>query len=259
VRLPPFAGAGLFASREKNQETESVAPPFEGGPLPIPAYLEKYYWWAYVRAWGVWLFEREWLVNLILWGWYRPLRDVALKALGDRLPGRTLQISCCYGTFTPRLLERVKAGSGQLDVLDISPAQLCNLRRKVGEDAALRILLRDATTLTGLADHAYDNVILFFLPHEQPREVRNKTLLEAFRVLRPDGRMLLIEFGEAKWWHPLKWLWLPFLKYLEPFAPDIWGHAPESWLAYDAKNWVLEKTPIFGGFYQKLMIESRGH
>jgi ubiquinone/menaquinone biosynthesis C-methylase UbiE len=233
-------------------------PAFEGGPLPIPDYLEKYYWWAYVRRWGVWLFEREWLVNLILWGWYRPLRDVALRALGEKLGGRTLQISCCYGTFTPRLLERVKAGQGALDVLDISPAQLRNLRRKVGRDPALRILLRDATHLDGLADHSYDTVILFFLPHEQPRAVRNATLREAFRVVKPDGRLLVIEFGKAAWWHPLKWTWLPFLKYLEPFAPDIWDHPPESWLAYDAKAWTLAQTPIFGGFYQKIELTGRG-
>ena len=101
----------MFARRDEPCSTDEDALPYEGASLPIPDYLEKYYWWAYVRPWGVWIFEREWLVNLILWGWYRPLRDVALRALGDRLSGRTLQISCCYGSFTPRLAARVAANT----------------------------------------------------------------------------------------------------------------------------------------------------
>ena len=34
----------------------------------VPAYLEETYWWAYVHPNAVSLFERQWLVNLILWG-----------------------------------------------------------------------------------------------------------------------------------------------------------------------------------------------
>ncbi len=45
--------------------------------LPIPRYLEAVYWWAYVHPRAVHLFEREWLVNLILFGNYGRLRDAA--------------------------------------------------------------------------------------------------------------------------------------------------------------------------------------
>ena len=33
---------------------------------PIPDYLEKVYWWAYLHPKAVHVFERDWLVNLIL-------------------------------------------------------------------------------------------------------------------------------------------------------------------------------------------------
>ncbi len=36
--------------------------------LPIPRYLEHVYWWANVHPRGGHLFEREWLVNLVLFG-----------------------------------------------------------------------------------------------------------------------------------------------------------------------------------------------
>ena len=62
-----------------------------GDPV-VPGYLAETYWWAYVHPRAVRLFEREWLVNLILWGNFGRLRDAALGALGERLEGRTLQI-----------------------------------------------------------------------------------------------------------------------------------------------------------------------
>ncbi|MBP6242855.1 MAG: hypothetical protein KA377_01615, partial [Chromatiaceae bacterium] len=46
---------------------------------PIPDYLQRVYWWAYLHPRAVFLFEREWLVNLILWGNYQRLCDEALQ------------------------------------------------------------------------------------------------------------------------------------------------------------------------------------
>ncbi len=78
----------------------------------IPQYLHDTYWWAYVHPRAVRFFERQWLVNLILWGNFAKLRDAALAALGDKLPGRTLQVACVYGDFTPRVAARVSDGAG---------------------------------------------------------------------------------------------------------------------------------------------------
>src|SRR5688500_15075893 len=94
----------------------------------VPAYLNETYWWAYVHPKAVKLFERQWLVNLILWGNFAKLRDAALDELGGELPGRTLQVACVYGDFTPRVSERVAKGRGTLDVVDVLPVQLSNLR-----------------------------------------------------------------------------------------------------------------------------------
>ena len=77
-------------------------------PDPIPRYLQAHYWWAYVHPNAVWLFERAWLADLILWHNYRGLSEAALTALAaagtnGQLPGRTLQIACVYGDLTERL------------------------------------------------------------------------------------------------------------------------------------------------------------
>ncbi|HME83825.1 MAG TPA: hypothetical protein VKG91_04565, partial [Roseiarcus sp.] len=72
------------------------APDMGRGPM-TPAYLESVYWWAYLHPRGIWVFERQWLVNAILFGNYARLCDAALDALGERLPGLTIQIACAYG------------------------------------------------------------------------------------------------------------------------------------------------------------------
>src|SRR5436309_1833642 len=101
----------------------------------IPHYLTTHYWWAYVHPKAVALFERQWLVNVILWGNYARLRDAALAELGDPLPGKTLQVACVYGDLTCRLSGRAAVGGGTVDVADILSIQLSNLRRKLPSDA----------------------------------------------------------------------------------------------------------------------------
>ena len=68
-----------------------------------PHYLAVHYWWAYIHPRAVRLFERQWLVNLILCGNYDRLRDSALVELGDAVGGTTLQVACVYGDLTSRL------------------------------------------------------------------------------------------------------------------------------------------------------------
>src|SRR3954447_17382054 len=111
--------------------------------IAVPQYLERTYWWAYVHPRAVKLFERQWLVNLILWGNFSRLRDAALDELGATLPGRTLQIACVYGDFTGHLARRVQ-DDGHLDVIDVLPIQLAILRSKLPANAPVALHHRDS-------------------------------------------------------------------------------------------------------------------
>src|SRR4029450_13129871 len=55
------------------EATLDMAPP-PAAPLAVPRYLQQVYWWAYVHPNAVHVFEREWLVNAILFGNYGRLR-----------------------------------------------------------------------------------------------------------------------------------------------------------------------------------------
>lgn len=212
------------------------------------------YWWAYVRPWAIRFFERDWLVNAILFGNYKKLRDRALKALGDTLDGRTLQVACVYGDMTARLDERVREGEGRLDVVDVIPGQIENLRRKLPQGSAVRSLQMDSAALD-LPDGRYDRALLFFLLHEQPEDWRRRTLEETLRVVKPGGRVVVVDYAKPEWWSPLRYIMAPTLAFLEPFALDLWRFEVEAFLGPSASARVLSRETSFGGLYQIVVLE----
>jgi ubiquinone/menaquinone biosynthesis C-methylase UbiE len=223
-----------------------------GHDVRAPQYLVAHYSWAYIHPWAVWLFERQWLLNLILWGNYAKLSDVALAELEHVLPGTTLQVGCVYGDLTSRLSTRVATGGGTIDVVDVLPVQLNNLRSKLSPEAIVRLLTMDSTDLKVPAA-SYDQALLFFLLHEQPRHSREQTLNEVFRVVRPGGKIVIVDYAMPHRWNPLRYLWRPLLALLEPFALDLWRHEIAHWLPAEARaRW--QKQSFFGGLYQKVVI-----
>jgi len=218
----------------------------------VPAYLEQVYWWAYIHPNAIRVFERQWLVNLILWGNFARLRDAALEELDPGSGGRSLQVACVYGDFSARLAGRV-APHGMLDIVDILPIQLHNTRRKLDPALPVRLLQRDSTAL-GFQDASYDQAIMFFLLHEQPASVRRQSLCEALRVLRPGGKLVIVDYHRPRRRHPLRYLFAPVLHYLEPFALDLWRHELLEWLPESVRPEQVRKQTYFGGLYQKLVI-----
>jgi ubiquinone/menaquinone biosynthesis C-methylase UbiE len=216
----------------------------------IPQYLHDTYWWAYVHPNAVRLFERQWLVNVILWGNFARLRDAALAELGESLGGRTLQVACVYGDFTPRLAARIAPG-GTLDVVDVLPIQLANLRGKLPAGAPVSLLQRDASDL-GLPSASYDRAVLFFLLHEMPEDVRRRTLAEAVRVVKPGGEVVIVDYHRPSAWHPLRPLMRLILRWFEPFALDLWRSGLDTWLP--AGTPLRAKRTFCGGLYQLVKL-----
>jgi ubiquinone/menaquinone biosynthesis C-methylase UbiE len=221
-------------------------------PAAIPAYLEKIYWWAYVHPNAITVFERQWLVNLILWGNFARLRDAALDEFGERISGRSLQVACVYGDFSAKLAGRIDQ-DGRLDIVDILPLQLRNLEKKLPASNRIGLFQRDSSAL-GFADASYEQVVVFFLLHEQPDAVRRQTLSEAVRVLKPGGKLVIVDYHLPRRLHPLRYLFRPVLHLLEPFALDLWRRDLTEWLPAGIRPEQVRKQTYYGGLYQKLVI-----
>lgn len=219
----------------------------------VPAYLEQHYWWAYVHPRAVSIFEREWLVNLILFGNYGRLRDTALTALACPAAGSILQVACVYGNLTSTLMAQMSATT-TLDVVDILPVQLHNLSHKIPSDPRVSLVQGDSAALN-YADASHDRALLFFLLHEQPEGTRRATLRETLRVVKPGGRVVIVDYHPPRAWHPLRPLMKRVFARLEPFAHDLWEHTIHDYLPVDIPVKTVEHTTLFGGLYQLLVLE----
>ena len=220
--------------------------------VPVPKYLSETYWWAYLHPNAVRIFERQWLVNVILWGNFARLRDLALNELGDPVEGRTLQVACVYGDFSPHLAQRLAPGA-KLDVVDVAPVQLENLARKVRGANNIQLLHQDSTRLAA-ADASYDQTVLFFLLHEQPAESRARTIAEALRVTKPGGKLVFVDYHRPVRLNPMRFIMRLILQRLEPFALDLWAHEISHWLPKLPAPSSLRKETYFGGLYQKIVM-----
>jgi ubiquinone/menaquinone biosynthesis C-methylase UbiE len=225
------------------------------GHAAVPDYLMRHYWWAYVHPKAPWVFDRLWLINLILLCNYNRMRRQALAEFEAPQLGRILQIACAYGDLTPKLAKQAAKQDGQLDVIDVLPVQLRTLKWKLPKRAPARLMRMDSTALH-LPDASYDKVLIFFLLHEQPVEVRAETIREALRVLKPDGTLVICDYGTPAWWNPLRYLMPPFLAVLEPFALSLMRQPLKNLLPPDM---TVRHTPVFGGFYQKVVATRKSH
>ena len=226
---------------------ERNVPVSEG--VAVPAYLAEVYWWAYMHPRAVKVFERKWLINLILWGNFDRLRDAALHAIGGPHSGRVLQVACVYGDLTPRLVQCLGPG-GKLEVIDVLPIQLENLARKLPAGAAVSLHHADSACIPA-ADATYDRALVFFLLHEQPEAARRATLQEAVRVLKPGGKLVVVDYHRPRRMQPLRALMRPLLARLEPYALDLWRDEISAWMPA-APSISMRKTLFCGGLYQML-------
>lgn len=220
-------------------------------PVDVPDYLQNLYWWAYLHPRSMKFFEQQWVINGILWGNYARLRDATLEEMGEAISGRTLQVACVYGNLTPMLAQRHRPDA-RLDVVDAVPIQLENLSRKLS-GGNIFLDCQDASRLR-FKEAVFDQVLLFFLLHELPVDVRKRAIGEAFRVLKPGGKMIFMDYHRPKWRHPHRYLMPLIFKMLEPFAMDLWRTEIAEWVPQGVQLHSIEKTTYFGALYQKVVM-----
>ncbi|MFW6027757.1 MAG: rhodoquinone biosynthesis methyltransferase RquA [bacterium] len=243
---------GRFTTPELSSD-RFITTPLEACPPAVsePDYLRRVYGWAYLHPRAIRTFERQWLVNLILWGNYAALRDAALAEFPGIPGGRILQLACVYGDLTERLAGRLSEGE-MLSVAEVARIQLDNLHRKLGARNGVSLHLENAAGLS-FESGSFDATLAFFLLHEQPQDIRTRTLHEAVRVLRPGGKLVIVDYHRPGLWHPLRYLMPAVFRTLEPFAMDLWRTEISDWLP-DSRRCDIAKETFFGGLYQKITV-----
>ena len=248
----PFAGLpGQAAAVALPESMPADAP---AASLPeYPDYLVRHYDWAYLWPVSVWFFDHQPIINAILFGNYRPIMRETLRLLDAPRAGRTLQIAGVYGELTPKLAEHID----DLHLIDVAPVQLRAARRKLAAIGRSATLERMNAESLRYADASFDTALMFLLLHEMPRAARLRSLREAIRVVRPGGKLVIAEYGEARQRHffhrfaPMRWI----LTWAEPFLGGFWSEDLNQVLrdcaqAEGRSIRLDEHVDIFGGFYR---------
>ncbi|HLF32360.1 MAG TPA: rhodoquinone biosynthesis methyltransferase RquA [Xanthomonadales bacterium] len=232
--------------------SESTAPSNPGAPS-IPAYLEDTYWWAYLHPRAIWLFERKWLVNLILWGNMRRLTQTVLDEIDCAAGNSVLQVACVYGDFSNRLASHLQPSRSRLHIIDIAPIQLRNARKKLDPHETVSLHHQDSSRLQ-FGPGQFSHTVVYFLLHEQPEIVRRKTIAEAIRVTQPGGKVVFVDYHGPNRSNPLRYLMSHVLRWLEPFALDLWRNELPDYLPQDIKPEQVRSEFYCDGLYQKVVI-----
>jgi len=234
----------------------SVTEPWPNGVTSapeIPDYLQDTYWWAYLHPKSFYFFEREWVVNLILWGNMRRLTQSVLEEMQLKPKSRVLQVACVYGDFSNRVAEHLGKTGSRLDIVDVADIQIQNIKEKTAAHDNIGVHHLDSTALAFPAA-SFDQTVVFFLLHEQPEHARRKTIEEAIRVTKPGGKIIFVDYHGPKRSNPMRYVMKPILSWLEPFAMDLWREELPAFMPENVKAEQIQSDFYFGGLYQKIVL-----
>jgi len=115
------------------------------------------------------------------------LRMIGMKMYPAKAGLDVLDIGCGTGAHL-RLYQKEKCN---IFGIDLSPAMLKVARQKIGDAAELKL---GSATDTDFTDNKFDLILSTTVLHELSQQVRIDVLNEAKRILKNDGRILLIDF-----------------------------------------------------------------
>ena len=126
----------------------------------------------------------------------------AIAALKLR-PGQVVaDIGAGSGYYTMLLSAEVGL-RGRVYATDIQPEMLALIRKKVEQTGVSNVVLVEGTaTESGLPDSAIDLALMVDVYHELAQPQAFLRSLE--RALKPDGRLVLIEFRKESGWVPIR-------------------------------------------------------
>jgi ubiquinone/menaquinone biosynthesis C-methylase UbiE len=176
----------------------------------------------------------------------KTLRQIGI-GLHPPVPGmNVLDVGCGTGTT---LTHYQKAGCNVFGI-DSSPAMLSVTKTKLGSEANL--LLGDASNMEYPSDF-FDMIITMMTLHEMAPTVRLGVFDEMIRVLKKDGRILVIDYHPSNQIFPKGWMHKSVIYFFETMAGSEHFRNFRHFIAADgipglveARNLDIEKKKIVG-------------
>ena len=175
------------------------------------------------------------------------LRRVGLKMFPPKEGMLVLDAGCGTGTS----LRLYQNAGCRVFGIDVSPSMLAVARNKLGRRADLR--MGNASQMP-YPDSIFDLVVAMFMLHEMPGEIRPLVMREKVRILKRDGRILLIDYHTGRMDFPVGWFYKTVILFFEIAAGRKHFKNYRDFMAknglvelIDAQNLNIEKKKIVTG------------
>jgi demethylmenaquinone methyltransferase/2-methoxy-6-polyprenyl-1,4-benzoquinol methylase len=139
------------------------------------------------------------------------LRQIGMKMYTPTEGIHVLDVGCGTGT---NLMLYHEAGCNVFGI-DLSPSMVKVAQKKLRDRAEVR--LGDASKMP-YSDDSFDLVTGFFILHEMPSQIRPAVISEMARVMKHDGRILLIDYHLGPIRFPKGWMYKAIILFFEIMA-----------------------------------------
>ncbi len=146
-----------------------------------------------------WANHYDLLVTFLTLGKEKSLRQEIIQKAAIPMGGAVLDVGC--GTGTLALLAKAQAGTqGKVYGIDAAPEMIDVAQHKAahqGFEMDFRVSVIEALPFP---DNAFDVVLSSFMFHHLPPDLKQRGLVEIYRVLKPGGRLLIADMKRPTTW-----------------------------------------------------------
>lgn len=141
-----------------------------------------------------WAFGYDLLAWAFCLGRERAFRERLLDLANLKMGDQVLDVGCGTGTLAIAAQPRVGA-KGNVCGIDASPEMIARARKKAKTNGANVRFENAVVEKLPFADSTFDAVLGTLMLHHLGREARRECLSEIRRVLKPGGRLLVVDFS----------------------------------------------------------------
>jgi ubiquinone/menaquinone biosynthesis C-methylase UbiE len=143
-----------------------------------------------------WAFAYDFVVRILSLNREDALREETIR-LAQIDPGATvLDVGCGTGTLTLRA-KAAAGGTGRICGVDAAPEMITQARKKAQKAGAKVEFQVGVVEALNFADGTFDRVLSSLMMHHLPPDLQERGLVEVYRVLKPGGQLLIVDFDTS--------------------------------------------------------------